>query len=149
MITVDLTRNVISFEDKSIAVQGRYAEFAHCLLERYPDVTPVYDQIRGMYGNKEPLNVDRRLCDFSYYLHKAIAQIGLGVATFGTRGRTFYLLRDGLPPGAVARGTKPKPERNNQILALSKHGVPNYQIAALMNESPSAIGGVLRRAREL
>lgn len=150
MIEVDLTRNVVTFEGRSAAVSPRCAELASCLASAFPNVACTVDILRGIFGHNEPLRADKVLHVYSSDLRLAVASIGLGVATFMTRGRAFYLLRDGHPLGAVQPDKKrPRPDRNRIILALRETGMTSNEIAAWMNESRNAVCAVLRRSKAM
>ncbi|WLA80347.1 hypothetical protein [Bradyrhizobium elkanii] len=149
MINVDLTRNVITFEGQSIALAPRCAELASCLANVFPDVALTGDILRGLFGRNEPLRADKVLNAFGTELRRAVAPIGLGVATFKTRGRAFYILRDGVPLGAEPPGQRNKPDRNRIILALREGGMTTHEIADWLDESRNAVSAVLRRAKAI
>jgi hypothetical protein len=147
MITVDLSRNTITFEGKSVAIWPQCAELAFALAETFPNVVSSANQMRALFGWNEPLHADKSLRACSSRLRCVVASIGLGVATFRTRGRAFYLLRDGLPLGADPNGARRKPDRNRTIIALRREGLTSYEIAAKTNASRNAVCGALRRAK--
>lgn len=147
MIQVDLTRNVITFEGRSVALSPRCAELASCLANAFPNVAATDDVLRGLFGRNEPLRADKVLNTYGTSLRGAVRPIGLGVATFKGRGRAFYILRDGVPLGAEQPGQRNKPDRNRIILTLRQGGMTTYEIADSINESRSAVCAVLRRAK--